>query len=71
MGAETLKHGDGVEISDNKNTEALQKDIGATVFEALATQNDSEENTSKSIEEFDFRNSVTRYPDGQTVPDER
>ena len=49
MGAETLKHGDGVEISDNKNTEALQKDIGATVFEALATQNDSEENTSKSI----------------------
>ncbi len=54
-----------VDKLDNKTISRL----GMTVFEKLAkdTENESIEATST----IEIKNSLTRLPDGQTVPDER
>lgn len=45
--------------------------IGETVFEALAIDAATAIAAPDGSKEYDFTNSLTRIPDGQTVPDER
>lgn len=45
--------------------------IGGTVFEALAIDGESAIEVPEGIEDVRFTMSLTRQPDGQTVPDDR
>ena len=42
-----------------------------TVFEKLAQDAENETENIEGVTSIEIRNSLTRLPDGQTVPDER
>ncbi len=58
------------EVNDKTYDKTITR-LGITVFEKLAQESEDETNQIESITTFEIRNSLTRLPDGQTVPDER
>lgn len=68
MGAELLTPPEDASATISENQ---AKAVGGTVFEALAVDAGSAIEAPDSTADFDFTNSLTRIPGGQTVPDER
>lgn len=66
MSTETLSI-EQVEVNTLDN-ETVSR-IGMTVFEKLAK--DTETESFEATSPIEIKNSLTRMPDGQTVPDER
>jgi hypothetical protein len=58
------------EVSDKIHDDTITG-LGITVFEKLAQESEDVTNPIESTTTFEIRNSLTRRPDGQTVPDER
>ncbi|MCL5113402.1 MAG: hypothetical protein M1554_02900 [Patescibacteria group bacterium] len=58
------------EVSDKIDDDTITR-LGITVFEKLAQESEDVINPIESTATFEIRNSLTRLPDGQTVPDER
>ncbi len=58
------------EVSDKICEETIAR-LGITVFEKLAEESKNQTDSIESTTTLEIRNSLTRLPDGQTVPDER
>ncbi len=68
MSLETLSR---EQIGKDGICEETIQSLGVTVFEKLAQDAEHETEKIEAVTSIEIRNSLTRLPDGQTVPDER